>query len=270
MMVNEKIHHIPISKLNISKFNVRKHDISTEISELRDNIAEIGVKNPISVHQKGNKYYVISGQRRYIASKKAGLKNIPCIIRKNISDIGIMIESFSENIFRTEMTLEDKGKAAEKLLKHFDGKKETVAEKLGVSVSSIDRYLNYRAIWPELRNMVANKKITQQLAIKLYKHYPTNKKQAIKLAQEFSKRKKEEQSDYDAAISDSNQNATLDEVNKKFKTISKTQKIQIRLPTKTTQYINKISKDENLNIETIIANFVQIGVSYHQKGMVQI
>jgi ParB/RepB/Spo0J family partition protein len=96
---------IPIEKLTISKFNVRKE--LGDISELVESIKSVGVLQPILVRPIGrDKYEVVVGSRRFAAAQKAKLKAIPAIV-KEMSDEEAIIESLTENIQRGDLEIEE-------------------------------------------------------------------------------------------------------------------------------------------------------------------
>jgi ParB family chromosome partitioning protein len=79
-MKKMKFRYLPLDKIDISISNVRKSNPEESIDELAGSIKEIGVQQPIVVFPKGNRYDLMIGQRRYLACKKLGLKDIPAFI----------------------------------------------------------------------------------------------------------------------------------------------------------------------------------------------
>lgn len=266
-----KIINIPISKINVSKFNVRKIGVLDDIGDLRDNIKEIGIKSPVSVHEyRKGKYNIISGQRRYIAAKKAGLKEIPCIIRTKVSDIDIIIESFSENIFRSEMTLGDKAKAAFQLLKKCNGDKKEVAKKLGVQPTTVDKYLDVYSLPSLLKDHMKKKEMNYSTAKTIYKKSKGDERHMKNLAKSYVKREGQQKTDFYTAISESNSTDSLEEIEKNYKKITKSQKMHLRLPSTHSEYIKKVANDTGIEAEMVAVNFLMVGISMHKMGKVKI
>ncbi len=104
-MVNEQVQYISISKLIISKYNVRKE--SSDLTELTNSIRSIGILQPLIVRStpKGA-YEIIAGSRRFAAAKEANLRELPVIV-KDITDEDAIIESLSENLQRGDLTLDE-------------------------------------------------------------------------------------------------------------------------------------------------------------------
>jgi len=145
----QQITYIHIDNLYVSDKNVRKDldEINEESSiiNLSQNIKEHGLISPLCVRQTDdNKYEIFAGQRRYLAIKMIGWKEIPCIVyTKDISDEDIIDISFSENIHRIEMSQKDKINYYDSLYKHL-GSIEEVSKKICVSENTIKKYLRLK------------------------------------------------------------------------------------------------------------------------------
>ena len=105
MVKDPQVIEIPLGKLTVSRFNVRRE--LGDISELVDSIKAVGVLQPILVRPVGrDRYEVIVGSRRFAAAQKAKLKTIPAIV-KEMSDEEAVIESLTENIQRGDLEIEE-------------------------------------------------------------------------------------------------------------------------------------------------------------------
>ena len=78
--------YLPLDKIDISLSNVRKANANIEegIGELASSIKEIGIQQPVVVFQKGDRYELIIGQRRYLACEELGLREIPALITSSL------------------------------------------------------------------------------------------------------------------------------------------------------------------------------------------
>ena len=266
----EKIVELPIHKLNVSKFNVRKNHIYDDIADLIDSIKAIGVKTPLIVREyRPNNYEVITGQRRYIASKKAGLRTVPCIIRKYSDDTDMIIESFSENLFRSDMSIEDKAKAAKLLKKEFNDDIDVVAKKIGVSNVTVYSYLEYEALPKLLKDLMRTAKMNYATAKTIYKKTKNDMKQMEKITNAYIKKSPHEKSDYYIAIKES-KGTNLSDIDATFNKIKKTVKTSIRLPSSDSKYIEKLAKIKKIPQELIIAELISIGIYQIKKGRARI
>jgi len=101
--------YLPLDKIDISLSNVRKANANIEegIGELASSIKEIGIQQPVVVFQKGDRYELIIGQRRYLACEELGLREIPALITSVKNETAATIKSFSENIHRLDLEYRD-------------------------------------------------------------------------------------------------------------------------------------------------------------------
>ena len=115
------------------------------LDELAESIREQGVMQPLLVRKKNNeKYEIIAGERRWQASKKAGIKNIPVLI-KDIPDSSALAMALIENMQREDLNIIEEAKGIKKLIDNFEMTHELAAKALGksrVAVSNILRLLN--------------------------------------------------------------------------------------------------------------------------------
>ena len=93
---------LPLSDIKPNKGQPRKNFDEGALDELTDSIAQNGVLQPILVRKKGRYYEIVAGERRYQASKKAGLTEIPVII-KDISDEDVFKLALIENLQRSDL-----------------------------------------------------------------------------------------------------------------------------------------------------------------------
>lgn len=182
MMATKKIKfdNIPLSKIDVSDFNVRRTKREEGLEELAESIKEIGVQQPVIVFQDGERYKLIIGQRRYRACEIAKEKVIPAIIVERKSDIDTLIASFSENIHRTDLDYRDKMLVARELLNSLSNV-AAVAKRLGVSTSTVNNYLGYAAVPDEIRKLVSDGHLSATTATRIAQGIPDPKK-AISVA----------------------------------------------------------------------------------------
>jgi len=95
---------IDLNKLFIGKLNVRKS--LGDITELAESIRQVGILEPLLVRERGDKYEIIAGTRRFAAAKMVGLKTVPCVV-KELSDEEALIVSVTENVQRGDLTEEE-------------------------------------------------------------------------------------------------------------------------------------------------------------------
>lgn len=130
------------------------------IEELSNSIKEYGVIQPIIVTKKDNFYQIVAGERRWRASKKAGLSEIPAIVRdyseqKN-SEIALI-----ENIQREDLNPFEKATAMKELLEKYNLTQQKLADKLGISRSGIANTIRVLNLDPRVLEFVKERKLTE-------------------------------------------------------------------------------------------------------------
>lgn len=117
----------------------RRYFDTAALEELATSIRERGVLEPIVVRPKDGRYEIVAGERRYRASRLAGLDEIPAVVRE-LSDEEAMTDALLENFQREDLTLIEKARAVQRLLGVMSS--EQAARSLGCSTSTLRRYLD--------------------------------------------------------------------------------------------------------------------------------
>lgn len=151
---------IDINKLIANPNQPRKKFDETALQELANSIKVHGVIQPLVVNdQKDGTYLIISGERRYRASKIAGLTAIPCII-KDYSEKQIKEISIIENLQREDLNPIESARAIKQLMDEYKMTQEAVSERIGVSRPNIANTLRLLSLCPEVLNLVENGKLS--------------------------------------------------------------------------------------------------------------
>ena len=132
----DKIEKISIQKLKPRTNQPRKHFDQDALNDLASSIKEYGLLNPIVVSKVDNTYEIIAGERRYRASKIAGLKEIDAIVR-DYSNKEIEILSLIENVQRENLKTLEEARAYKKLSENHNMTQEQIAKTMGKSRSYI-------------------------------------------------------------------------------------------------------------------------------------
>ena len=133
---NEIVKNIKVIEIEPNKEQARKIFDEESIDELANSIKEYGVIQPIIVTKKGKYYEIVAGERRWKASKRAGLTEIPAIIREHDERRNKEI-SLIENIQREDLNPIEKARGIKVLMEEYDLTQQKVADILGKSRSSI-------------------------------------------------------------------------------------------------------------------------------------
>lgn len=154
-----------ITKLNINEIEpnmnqARKIFDEESIEELANSIKEYGVIQPIIVTKKEKYYEIIAGERRWRASKKAGLSEIPVVIRDNDERRNQEI-SLIENIQREDLNPIEKARGIKLLMDEYHLTQAKVAEILGKSRSSIGNTVRILNLDERVLNLALEGKLTE-------------------------------------------------------------------------------------------------------------
>lgn len=123
-----------------------------DLSELISSIAEKGIIEPIIVRQRGDRFQIIAGERRYQASVQAGLKELPVVIRE-ADDTEVLEVALIENLQRKDLTPFEEAEAMHGLAERCGYTHEDLARRLGKSRTSVTESLSLFQMPEDVRNL---------------------------------------------------------------------------------------------------------------------
>ena len=151
---------IEISKIEPNPFQPRTEFNAEAIEELSASIKLLGVIQPITVRPLDNgSYQIISGERRFRASKLAGLQTIPAYIRKT-DDRGMLEMAIVENIQREDLDSIEVALSFSRLIEECDLTQEAMAERVGKKRATVTNYLRLLRLPAEIQFAIRAKKIS--------------------------------------------------------------------------------------------------------------
>ncbi len=150
---------LKVDEIRPNPYQPRKVFDKSELEELANSIKENGVFQPILVRKSLSGYELVAGERRLRASKLAGLKEIPVII-KDFNDTQMMEISLLENIQRKDLSPIEEANAYNQLIKKLNYTQEELAKRLGKSRTNITNMLRLLALPSEVQDMVNNNKLS--------------------------------------------------------------------------------------------------------------
>jgi len=180
------IREILLDDIEVANENIRKSDPTVGLSELKASILRHGLLEPIVVYPVGkNEYRVLLGQRRFLACKELrselGDKILAKVIPQPDNYADGMAMSAIENLQRRDLTAKDRSAAITLLLKQL-GTVKKVADSIGLSESTISKWLKFDELVPAEIKVLAGKGITRDQALGIVAaNYPDTEK-AIKYA----------------------------------------------------------------------------------------
>lgn len=144
---------LPIEKIKRNPKQPRKNFDPEALEELSDSIKQNGVLQPILVRKKGSTYEIVAGERRYQASKMAGLTEMPVII-KDIDDNEVFQLALIENLQRSDLTPLEEARGYRQLLDTHGLTQEGLAKILSKSRSAIANTLRLMDLPKEVQDMM--------------------------------------------------------------------------------------------------------------------
>lgn len=163
MQANNEIKHLKLEDIIPNRVQPRTEFDEEKLNELATSIKQYGVINPIIVRQVGNKYEIIAGERRYKASKIAGLNQIPAII-SNMDDSTSAEVAIIENIQRQDLSSLEEARSYRKLLDQGNITQEQLANKMGKTQSTIANKMRLLNLCDEVQEALEKNQISERHA----------------------------------------------------------------------------------------------------------
>ena len=150
---------LPLSSILPNKGQPRKNFDEDALEELTDSIRQNGVLQPILVRKKGQKYEIVAGERRYQAAKRAGLEEIPVVIRE-ISDNDVFKLALIENLQRADLDPIEEAQGFRTLIKQTGMTQAELGQALSKSRPAIANSLRLLDLPAEVQEMMAQRLLT--------------------------------------------------------------------------------------------------------------
>jgi ParB family chromosome partitioning protein len=154
------VQRIRIENIVPNRYQPRHTFSKEDLAELAASIKESGVLQPIMVRRKGDGIYeLIAGERRWRASKEAGLETIPVVIR-NCSDQEALLLALVENLQREDLNPMETARAYSRMMNEFGLTQDAIAVKVGRDRSSIANFVRLIHLHPEVQELVEGGTLT--------------------------------------------------------------------------------------------------------------
>jgi ParB family chromosome partitioning protein len=148
---------LPIDALAPGKYQPRRTMDEAKLAELAESIRAQGVIQPIVVREiagaRGRTWEIIAGERRWRASKLAGLADVPVVVRE-VDDRTVVAMALIENIQREDLNPLEEATALQRLIDEFDLTHAQAAEAVGRSRAAVSNLLRLLELPPEIRTLV--------------------------------------------------------------------------------------------------------------------
>ena len=156
---NDQIVEIDLNELRANPYQPRKNFDEEALNELASSIKEHGVFQPIIVKKSIKGYEIIAGERRFRASKLAGMQTIPAIV-KDFSDEEMMQIALLENLQRENLTSIEEAKAYKSIIESMNITQDELAKKVGKSRSHVTNILGLLKLPASVQDMVLYNKLS--------------------------------------------------------------------------------------------------------------
>jgi ParB family chromosome partitioning protein len=130
-----------------------------KLDELAKSIEANGVVQPVLLRRKGSRFELIAGERRWRAAIRAGLKQIPAVLR-NVSDEKVLELALIENIQREDLNPIEEARAYKKLIETLGLTQESVAERVGRDRSYVTNYLRLLRLPDDIQELVQSGRLS--------------------------------------------------------------------------------------------------------------
>ena len=153
------VQFIKLSNVEPSHEQPRKQFNEDALLELAESIKQFGVLQPLLVQKKEDYYEIIAGERRWRASKLAGIKEIPVIVKEFSSQEAVEI-SLIENIQREDLNPIEEAVAYKRLMDEFHLKQDTIAERVSKSRTAVTNSMRLLKLDDRVQQMLIDEMIT--------------------------------------------------------------------------------------------------------------
>jgi ParB family chromosome partitioning protein len=141
---------VPIDQIDPNPNQPRQ--VMGDLTELMASISEKGIIEPLIVRQKGERFQIVAGERRYQAAVQVGLMELPVVIR-DVDDREMLEIALVENLQRKDLTPFEEAEALQSLVQKYGHTHEDLARRLGKSRTSITESLSLSKMPEEVKNL---------------------------------------------------------------------------------------------------------------------
>lgn len=153
------VQELGIDQIEPNSEQPRTRFVDTTLDELAESIKSNGIVQPIVVRKNGVGYQIVAGERRWRAAQRAGLRNVPVVVR-DVADEKLLELALIENIQRQELNPVEEARAFRKLIDSIGLTQEEVASRIGKSRTMITTSIRLLKLPDEVLDLIEQEKIT--------------------------------------------------------------------------------------------------------------
>lgn len=156
---SDTLRTLPVAQLQPGKYQPRSYMNEEALQTLADSISAQGIMQPILVRALGaDRFEIIAGERRWRASQKAGLTEVPVLVRE-IADEAALAMALIENIQREDLNPLEEAMGIKRLIDEFDMTHEKAAAAVGRSRAAVSNLLRLLSLTPMVQDMLLDNQI---------------------------------------------------------------------------------------------------------------
>lgn len=150
---------IPVEAIDPSPFQPRTHFSEQALEELAGSIRSSGILQPVIVRRIGSRYQLVAGERRWRAAMRAGLQQIPALVREFTDEMALQV-ALIENLQREDLNPIEEARVYAQLVEQFGLTQEEVAQRTGRERATVANALRLLRLEPEIRTLIEQGKLT--------------------------------------------------------------------------------------------------------------
>ena len=156
----DSIHQLAVELIDRNPYQTRSHMDESTLQELADSITATGVLQPITVRAvPGGRYQLIAGERRWIASQRAGKATVPAVVRQ-VSNEQAMEMTIIENLQREDLNPMEQARAFERLGREFGLTQEQISQRTGKERSSVANFLRLTRLPEAVQSLIEKNQLS--------------------------------------------------------------------------------------------------------------
>ena len=156
----ESVRSLPVASLRPNRLQPRTHFDETAIEELTESIRAQGIVQPLVVTPEGEGWTIIAGERRWRAARRAGLEEVPVVVREVVDARELLELALVENLQRSDLNPLEEAEAYAALQEKFSLSQEEVAGRVGKARTTVTNSLRLLRLPEEVRDLLREGKLT--------------------------------------------------------------------------------------------------------------
>lgn len=150
---------VAVSSIHANQYQPREHFDEETLDALTNSVRELGVLQPLLVRKDGDRYELIAGERRWRAAKRAGLQDVPVIVR-DADDTTSLEHALVENLHRQDLNALEEAAAYQQLVDDFDFTQAKVAQRVGKSRSAVANIMRLLSLPSSVQKYVSDGRLS--------------------------------------------------------------------------------------------------------------